>query len=59
MIMSTFAESFNFIGKTFFPFTTYAVSGLGTTVRPGTSGCNATWARCVPKRADQNALNEV
>jgi flavodoxin len=33
MIMTTFAESFNFSGKTVFPFVTYAVSGLGTTVR--------------------------
>jgi flavodoxin len=33
MIMSTFAESFDFTGKTVFPFTTYAMSGLGTTVR--------------------------
>jgi len=39
MIMSTFVESFDFTGKTIFPFTTYAVSGLGTTVRDYTSSC--------------------
>ena len=32
MIMSTFAESFDFSGKTIHPFVTYAVSGLGTTM---------------------------
>ena len=31
MIMSTFAESYDFTGKTIFPVTTYAMSGLGTT----------------------------
>jgi flavodoxin len=31
MIMSTFAESHDFTGKTIFPVTTYAMSGLGTT----------------------------
>jgi flavodoxin len=31
MIMSTFAESFDFGGKTIHPFVTYAVSGLGAT----------------------------
>ena len=39
MIMSTFAESFDFTGKTVFPFTTYAVSGLGTTVRDYAASC--------------------
>ena len=33
MIMSTFAESYDFTGKTVHPFTTYAMSGLGTTER--------------------------
>lgn len=33
MIMSTFAESVDFSGKTVFPFTTHAMSGLGTTER--------------------------
>lgn len=31
MIMSTFAESFDFTGKTVFPLVTYAVSGMGNT----------------------------
>ncbi|MCA9879303.1 MAG: hypothetical protein KC442_16040 [Thermomicrobiales bacterium] len=31
MIMSTFAESFDFTGKTIYPVVTYAVSGLGST----------------------------
>ncbi|MFD4422824.1 flavodoxin [Agromyces sp. NPDC058484] len=33
MIMSTFAESFDFTGKLVHPFVTYAVSGLGSTER--------------------------
>lgn len=33
MIMSTFAESFDFAGKTILPVVTYAVSGLGSTER--------------------------
>jgi hypothetical protein len=32
MIMSTFAESFDFSWKGIHPFVTYAVSGLGTTM---------------------------
>jgi len=39
MIMSTFVERFDFTGKTVFPFTTYAVSGLGTTVRDYAASC--------------------
>lgn len=39
MIMSTFVEGLNLIGKTVIPFTTYAVSGLGTTVRDYTASC--------------------
>jgi len=39
MIMSTFVEGLDFSGKTVFPFTTYAVSGLGTTVRDYTASC--------------------
>jgi hypothetical protein len=31
MIMTTFAESYDFTGKTVFPVTTHAMSGLGTT----------------------------
>jgi hypothetical protein len=39
MIMTTFAEGFDFTGKTVFPFVTYAVSGLGATVRNYTAAC--------------------
>jgi flavodoxin len=39
MIMTTFVERFSFAGKTVVPFTTYAVSGLGTTVRDYTASC--------------------
>jgi flavodoxin len=39
MIMSTFVERFDFNGKTVFPFTTYAMSGLGTTVRDYAASC--------------------
>lgn len=39
MIMSTFAESFDFTGKTVFPFTTHAMSGLGTTMRDYAATC--------------------
>ncbi len=39
MIMSTFVESFDFTGMTVFPFVTYAVSGLGTTMRDYAAAC--------------------
>jgi flavodoxin len=39
MIMSTFAESFDFSGKTIHPFVTYAVSELGTTMGTYRSLC--------------------
>jgi flavodoxin len=39
MIMSTFAEAFDFTGKTVLPFVTYAVSGLGSTQRAYTQAC--------------------
>jgi flavodoxin len=39
MIMSTFAEAFDFTGKTVHPFVTYAVSGLGSTQRVYTASC--------------------
>lgn len=39
MIMSTFAERFDFTGKAVFPFTTYAMSGLGTTARDYAASC--------------------
>lgn len=39
MIMSTFAERFDFSGKTIVPFTTHAMSGLGTTERDYAALC--------------------
>jgi flavodoxin len=39
MIMSTFAESYDFTGKTVHPVTTYAMSGLGTTERDYAAIC--------------------
>jgi flavodoxin len=39
MIMSTFAESYDFTGITVHPFVTYAVSGLGSTPRVYTQAC--------------------
>lgn len=39
MIMSTFVEGFGFTGKTVVPFTTYAMSGLGTTMRDYATSC--------------------
>jgi flavodoxin len=39
MIMTTFAESHDFTGRTVHPFVTYAVSGLGSTERVYTASC--------------------
>ncbi|MBM7489385.1 flavodoxin [Micromonospora luteifusca] len=39
MIMSTFAEGYDFTGKTVHPITTYAMSGLGTTERDYAASC--------------------
>ena len=39
MIMTTLVEGFDLTGKAVFPFVTYAVSGLGTTVRDYTASC--------------------
>jgi flavodoxin len=39
MIMSTFTEALDFRGKTVFPITTYAMSGLGTTERDYAASC--------------------
>lgn len=39
MIMHTFAETYDFTGKTVHPFTTYAMSGLGTTEREYAAAC--------------------
>ena len=51
MIMSTFAEAFDFTGKTVHPFVTYAVSGLGSTERDYTASCPG--ARIAPGLAVQ------
>jgi flavodoxin len=39
MIMSTFTESLDFTGRTVHPFTTHAMSGLGTTERDYAASC--------------------
>ena len=39
MIMTTFAESYDFTGKTIHPVTTHAMSGLGTTERGYARAC--------------------
>ena len=39
MIMASFVEGFDFAGKTVFPFTTHAMSGLGTTARDYAASC--------------------
>jgi hypothetical protein len=39
MIMSTFTESHDFNGAIVHPFTTYAMSGLGTTERDYARSC--------------------
>jgi hypothetical protein len=41
MIMSSFVEKFDFTGKTIHPFTTYAMTGLGTTMRDYAASCPA------------------
>jgi flavodoxin len=39
MIMTTFTESYDLTGKTVYPVTTHAMSGLGTTVRDYGQSC--------------------
>jgi len=39
MIMTTFAESYDFTGKTIYPITTHAMSGLGNTMRDYAKSC--------------------
>ncbi|MFF4345941.1 flavodoxin [Streptomyces sp. NPDC001530] len=39
MIMTTFTENLDFRGKTVVPFTTHAMSGLGTTARDYAASC--------------------
>jgi hypothetical protein len=41
MIMTTFTEALDFSGKTVYPITTYAMSGLGTTERDYAASCRA------------------
>jgi hypothetical protein len=54
MIMSTFTEKLDFTGKTVHPFTTYAMSGLGTTERDyGRSCAGATIAEGLAVRGEQ------
>ena len=38
-IMLTFAEAFDFAGKTVFPFTTHAMSGLGQAINDYSTAC--------------------
>ncbi|MGW0903366.1 flavodoxin [Streptomyces sp. NPDC002853] len=46
MIMTTFTEQLDFTGKTVMPFTTHAMSGLGTTARDYAASCRgATFAQ--------------
>ena len=40
MIMTTFAEAYDFSGKTVHPVTTYAMSGLGTTPDDYAQSCS-------------------
>jgi hypothetical protein len=54
MIMSTFADSYDFTGKTVHPVTTYAMSGLGTTERDYAASCRgAVIADSLPVRGEE------
>ncbi|TMR33013.1 hypothetical protein ETD85_21140 [Nonomuraea zeae] len=54
MIMTTFTESLSFRGKTVFPLTTYAMSGLGTTERDYAASCpGATIAEGLAVRGEE------
>jgi flavodoxin len=56
MIMSTFTESLDFTGKTVHPFTTYAMSGLGTTERDYAASCpGATFGEGLAVRGEEAA----
>jgi flavodoxin len=56
MIMSTFTEGFDFAGKTIHPFTTYAMSGLGTTERDYAAPCpGATFGEGLAVRGEEVA----
>jgi Flavodoxin len=54
MIMTTFTDKLDFTGKTVHPFTTYAMSGLGTTERDYARSCTgATIAEGLTVRGKQ------
>jgi flavodoxin len=54
MIMRTFAEQYNFTGKTVLPVTTYAVSGLGTAAEEYADACaGATIGRGLAVRGER------
>ncbi|MEV7670492.1 flavodoxin [Streptomyces sp. NPDC000963] len=54
MIMTTFTERLDFAGKTVIPFTTHAMSGLGTTARDYAASCRgATFAEGLAVRGEE------
>jgi flavodoxin len=53
MIMSTFTEKLDFTGKTVHPFTTYAMSGLGTTERDYARTCSGATVQSLAVRGEQ------
>jgi flavodoxin len=56
MIMSTFTERLDFTGKTVHPFTTHAMSGLGTTERDYAASCRgATFGEALAVRDEEVA----
>jgi flavodoxin len=58
MIMTTFTESLDLRGKTIVPFTTHAMSGLGTTARDYAASCpGATIAEGLAVRGEE--VNEA
>ncbi|MFD9036633.1 flavodoxin [Streptomyces sp. NPDC059567] len=62
MIMKTFTEALNFRGKTVIPFTTHAMSGLGTAERDYAASCTgATLAQGLAVRGEEvrEAGNDV
>jgi len=61
-IMLTFAEHFDFSGKTVYPFTTYAMSGLGHAVEEYTVACRGAMigdALAVKGEDSENSRPEV
>lgn len=60
MIMTTFTEALDFRGKTLHPFTTHAMSGLGTTERDYTASCpGATLAEGLAVRGEEAAAADT